>query len=187
MFSRLLLLFLASDPDRNRFNHRPGRLFFLYSICVRSSSQPDTGQAVRVRGTYVTCRHLVCAGSQAERGLTSSGRGATAGADNCHNGYRRLRVGLYTILPLSILCGISCNNGGSGGSIILRNSAGSDGGWWSPQQRVGCAKKSIDSCKAAQNKTIFCVGQPAVAQPTCFYRDGSSFKGALQLLINRYG
>ena len=41
----------------------------------------DTGQAVRVRGTYVTCRHLVCAGSQAERGLTPSGRGTSAGAD----------------------------------------------------------------------------------------------------------
>ena len=38
----------------------------------------DTGHAVRVRGTYATCRHLVCAGSQAERGLTQSGRGATA-------------------------------------------------------------------------------------------------------------
>jgi len=50
----------------------------------------DTGQAVRVRGTYGTCRHLVCAGSQAERGLTPSGRGATAGGDNCRNGYRRL-------------------------------------------------------------------------------------------------
>jgi len=30
---------------------------------------------------YVTCRHLVCAGSQAERGLTPSGRGISAGAD----------------------------------------------------------------------------------------------------------
>jgi len=44
------------------------------------------GQAVRVRGTYVTCRHLVCAGSQAERGRTTSGRGVTSGADNCRNG-----------------------------------------------------------------------------------------------------
>ena len=47
-----------------------------------------TGQAAssRVGGTYVACRHLVCAGSQAERGLTPSERGATAGADNCRNG-----------------------------------------------------------------------------------------------------
>ena len=42
----------------------------------------DTGQAVRVRGTYVTRRHLVYSGSQAERGLTTpSGRGTSAGAD----------------------------------------------------------------------------------------------------------
>jgi len=41
----------------------------------------DTGQAVRVGGTSNTCRQLVCAGSQAERGLTPSGRGTSAGAD----------------------------------------------------------------------------------------------------------
>jgi len=41
----------------------------------------DTGQAVRVGGTYVTCRHLVCADSQAECGLTPSGRGTPAGVD----------------------------------------------------------------------------------------------------------
>ena len=41
----------------------------------------DTGHAVHAGGTYVTCRHLVCAGSQAERGLTPSGRGTSAGAD----------------------------------------------------------------------------------------------------------
>jgi len=34
----------------------------------------DTGHVVRVRGTYVTCRHLVCASSLAERGLTPSGK-----------------------------------------------------------------------------------------------------------------
>ena len=47
----------------------------------RSYRLHDTGQAVRVGGTYVTCRHLVCAGSLAERGLTPSGRGTSAGAD----------------------------------------------------------------------------------------------------------
>jgi len=40
-----------------------------------------TGQVARDRGMYVTCRHLVCAGSQAERGLIPSGRGTSAGAD----------------------------------------------------------------------------------------------------------
>ena len=33
----------------------------------------ETGRESTVGGTYVTCRHLVCAGSQAERGLTTSG------------------------------------------------------------------------------------------------------------------
>ena len=41
-----------------------------------------------------------------------------------------VEFGLYTILPLPILCGIYYNNGGSEGSIVLRNSLG-DGG-------VGC-------------------------------------------------
>jgi len=41
----------------------------------------ETGHAVRVNGTYVPCRHLVCAGSQSERGLPPSGWGTTAGAD----------------------------------------------------------------------------------------------------------
>jgi len=39
-------------------------------------------------------------------------------------------VGLYTILALPILCGIYCNNGGSGRNIILRNSVGDDGVGW---------------------------------------------------------
>jgi len=37
---------------------------------------------------------------------------------------------LYTILQLPVLCGIYCNNGGSGGNVILRNSAGDDGVGW---------------------------------------------------------
>jgi len=59
-------------------------------LCVFFCMNNDTGHALRVRGMYVTCRHLVCAGSQAERGLILSGRDATAGADNCRNGHRRL-------------------------------------------------------------------------------------------------
>jgi len=35
--------------------------------------------------------------------------------------------GLYTILPLPILCGVYCNNGGSGGNNILCNSVSDDG------------------------------------------------------------
>ena len=43
-----------------------------------------------------------------------------------------LRVGLYTILQLPIVCGVELyfNNGGSVGNIILRNSAGDDGVGW---------------------------------------------------------
>ena len=41
-----------------------------------------------------------------------------------------LRFGLYTILPLPILCGVYCNNGGSGEHIILRNSVSDDGVEW---------------------------------------------------------
>jgi len=40
------------------------------------------------------------------------------------------RFGLYTILPLPILCGIYCNNGVSMGNIILRNTVGDDGVGW---------------------------------------------------------
>ena len=46
----------------------------------------------------------------------------------------RLKLGLYMILSLPILCGIYINNGGSGGNIILRNSVGDDRG-------VGCLNK----------------------------------------------
>jgi len=44
---------------------------------------------------------------------------------------RAAPIGLYTILPLPILCGIYCTNGGSGGNIIVRNSAGDYGVGWS--------------------------------------------------------
>ena len=41
-----------------------------------------------------------------------------------------LGFGVYTILPMPILCGVYCNNGGSGGTIILRNSVSDDGLGW---------------------------------------------------------
>jgi len=48
-----------------------------------------TGRGSTSGGTYVACRHLVCAGSQAERGLTPSG-GSTAGAGiTAVNGHTR--------------------------------------------------------------------------------------------------
>jgi len=48
-----------------------------------------TGRGSTAGGAYVTCRHLVRAGSQAERGLTPSG-GSTAGAGiTAVNGYIR--------------------------------------------------------------------------------------------------
>ena len=40
----------------------------------------------------------------------------------------RFTPGLYTILPLPIMCGIYYNNGGSGERIVLRNSMGDDEG-----------------------------------------------------------
>jgi len=95
----------------------------------RSRRLLDTGQAVRVGGTYVTCRHLFCAGPQAERGLTPSGRGTSASADIAVTAISvpavRI-VGLYTILPLPIVCGVYYKNGGSGGNIVLRNRVGDD-------------------------------------------------------------
>ena len=47
-----------------------------------------------------------------------------AGSEWGSVGLRRACLGL-TQLP--ILCGIYCNNGGSGANVILRNSAGDDG------------------------------------------------------------
>jgi len=43
-------------------------------------------------------------------------------------GYRA--ISLYKILQLPILCGVYCNNGGSGGNVIFRNSADGDGVGW---------------------------------------------------------
>jgi len=36
--------------------------------------------------------------------------------------------GLYTILPLPILCGIHCSHGGTGGNLKLRNRVEDSGG-----------------------------------------------------------
>jgi len=43
---------------------------------------------------------------------------------------RETGLSLYKILQLPILCGVYCNNGGSGGNVALRNSAGGDGVGW---------------------------------------------------------
>jgi len=59
---------------------------------------------------------------------------------------------LYKILQLPIVCGIYCNNGGSGGNVILRNSAGGDGVGWGTYTKGGCAKDSIDSCTKTQTQ-----------------------------------
>ena len=42
----------------------------------------------------------------------------------------RVFVGLYTILPLPVVSGIYCNNGGSGGNILLRDIVGDNGVVW---------------------------------------------------------
>ena len=49
----------------------------------------------------------------------------------------RKGVDLYTGLPLPILCGIHCNNAGSGRNIVLHDSVGGDGGGYVPKERVG--------------------------------------------------
>jgi len=67
-------------------------------------------------------------------------------------------VGLYTILPMPIVSGIYCNNGGSGGNILLRNSVGDDGVGWGAETAGGCAKNSIDSCRKAQKQNNILYG-----------------------------
>jgi len=67
--------------------------------------------------------------------------------------------GLYTILPLPILCGNWYNNGGSGGSIVLRDSVGDDGEEGVPKQRAGAQRIILIRAQEPRNKTISCIGQ----------------------------
>jgi len=76
-----------------------------------------------------------------------------------------MQFGLYTILPWPILCGIYCNNGGSGGDIILRNRVGDDGGGGVPKHRVGVQRIVLIRAHKHRNNTISCIGQYAVYIP----------------------
>ena len=68
------------------------------------------------------------------------------------------QVGLYTILPLPILCGIYCNNGGSEENSILRNRVG-DAGGRGGAQTVGAQRIVLIRAQQPRNKTISCIGQ----------------------------
>ena len=55
------------------------------------------------------------------------------------------QVGLYTILPLTIVYGMYCNTGWSRGDIILRNNVCDEGGMWGAHTKVVFAKNNMDS------------------------------------------
>jgi len=50
-----------------------------------------------------------------------------------------VKIGLYTILQLPMLCGIYCNNEGSGGNVILPNSVDAGRGRGGAETQGGCA------------------------------------------------
>jgi len=78
-------------------------------------------------------------------------------------------LGLYTILQLPILCGIYCNNGGSGETLYCAIARAMT--VWSgvPKQRMGGVRKQrmgahrivLIRAQTPRNKTISCIGQLA--------------------------
>ena len=79
-----------------------------------------------------------------------SGRRATGTPEGTPTGYG-IPLGLYTILPLPILCGMYCNKGWSGGNTVLRNGVGDEGRGWGAQTKQVFANNNIDSCIMASS------------------------------------
>ena len=67
--------------------------------------------------------------------------------------YRVSRLGIYTMLPFTILYGIYCNAWWSRGNHILRKRVCDEGGEWGAQTKAEFAKHSIDSCTQASKQT----------------------------------
>jgi len=70
------------------------------------------------------------------------------------------RVGLYTILPSPILCGMHCNKGWSGDNTVLLNRVGDAGGGDGAPKQGGCLRIMVLILgQRPRTKRISCKGQ----------------------------
>ena len=69
------------------------------------------------------------------------------------------RLDRYTILPLPILCGLYCDEGGSAGNNIVRNNVGDEGGSGVPKQRGYVQRIVLIRAQKTLSERISCNGQ----------------------------